>query len=285
MALVKLYLRRMLKNKFIELIDTLDIKEKVKVKSLLLQAIGFNIDSKHSKSNSSKIGGYPSITNENWPLCNERPLLFLAQINLDEINKMNNLLNLKGTLLFFICTDNVGYRYPTKKDEFKVLYIEDSNEAIANKNFSAIKEYSISFFEYFTFPSYQEFCVEKNNISDEDLEVVEDIENEMRYLIDENLTLDINHQALGHPKAVQGSVKFWWSKQYLGFDEESNLSKEDFKKVRQEEDNFILLLQLNFGDSKIEIDIFGDSVAYYGIHKQDLKNKNFNNVKLVMQNT
>lgn len=275
----------MLKNKFIELIETLEVKEKVKIKSLLLPAIGFNIDAKNSNLNSSKIGGYPSITNENWPLYNEKPLVFLGQINLDEINKINYLLNFKGTLFFFICIDDIGYRYPTKKGEFKVLYTEDNIETTVNKDLFTIKKHSLSFFEYLTFPSYQDYIIEKNNISNDDLEVIEDIENEMRYLIDENLILDINHQTLGYPKSVQESVRYCWSKEYLGFDEESNLSEEDFKRVRQEEDNFILLLQLNFGDSKIEIDIFGDSIAYFGIHKQDLKNKNFNNVKLVMQNT
>ena len=275
----------MLKNKFLELIETFEIKDKVKIKSLLLPAIGFNIASKHANSNSSKIGGYPPISNEIWPMYNGKPLVFLGQINLNEINKMNNLLNVKGSLLFFICIDDLGYRYPTKRDEFKILYIEDNIETVINKEFFTIKEHSLSFFEYFTFPSYQDYIIEKNNISDDDLEVIEDIENEIRYLIDENLTLDINHQTLGYPKAVQDSVLYSWSKEYLGLDEENNLSEEDFKRVREEEDNFILLLQLNFGDSKIEIDIFGDSIAYFGIHKEDLKNKNFNNVKLVIQNT
>lgn len=55
--------------------------------------------------------------------------------------------------------------------------------------------------------------------------------------------------------------------------------------IKIEEDNFILLLQLNFGDSRIGIDYFGESVAYFGIHKIDLEKLNFDNAILVMQNT
>lgn len=275
-----------LKNKVIDLINESEIKDKEKIKSFLLPSVGIKIKSSYSsKAKTSKIGGYPLISSENWPLYNGVPLLFLGQINLDYINKINNFLNLKGTLFFFIYTGDVGYRYPTKKDEFKVLYFEDNFELIQKYALSTIKEYSMSFFEFYTFPYYQENIIIKNQIKEDDLELIDEIENKIKYLLNENLDIDIEHQLFGHPKAIQGSVRFWWSKQYLGFEENEELSDEDLKLINQEEDNFILLLQLNFGDAKIEIDNFGDSVLYFGIHKQDLKNRNFDNVKLVIQNT
>ncbi|WP_445458516.1 DUF1963 domain-containing protein [Flavobacterium sp. HNIBRBA15423] len=229
------------------------------------------------------MGGNPFISDKNWPLYNGRPLLFLCKLSLDQINKINNSLKLKGNLFFFILLEDIGNRYPTKKGEFKVLYFEDNVLENDKNNYFKIKEHSISFFEHYTFPSFQECIIEKNNISDEDIEIIEEIESEIYLPIDENL--DISHQILGHPKAVQGSVRFWWSKQYFGFEEDTKLSEIDFKRVRQEENNFILLLQLNFDDAKIEVDYFGNSVAYFGIHKHDLENKNFENVKLIIQNT
>lgn len=102
-------------------------------------------------------------------------------------------------------------------------------------------------------------------------------------LINENY--DTEHQVLGHPRALQGTVRFWWAAKYLGFEEKNVFSEYEIQLINNEEENFLLLLQLNFGDMNIEVDSFGDSVAYFGIHRKDLQNKNFDNVVLVMQNT
>ena len=105
----------------------------------------------------------------------------------------------------------------------------------------------------------------------------------MRFLVDDNY--DVGHQVLGHPHAIQGAVRYCWAIKYLGLENIDILTNEQIRLIKQEEDKFILLLQLDFSDQKITIDYFGDSIAYFGIHQKDLKSKNFENVILVMQNT
>jgi uncharacterized protein YwqG len=273
----------MSKDEIFNLIDTSGVKNRDVIKSLLLPSIGLKLNSKHAKIETSKIGGYPSISGENWPSFNKKSLLFLGQISLAQISHMNNILPRKGILCFFLFTDDIGSRYPDKKGEFKIIYKENIHQELSIKSISSIKEYSISFFEYYTFPSYQEYIIKKNKISENDLSYIEEFENEVLSSVDESY--DIPHQLLGHPKAIQGTVRFWWAAKYLGFDEKTSFSPEEMRLIKMEEGKFILLLQLNFGDSKIEIDYFGDSVAYFGIHKIDLQNKNFDNALLVMQNT
>lgn len=273
----------MLKNKIIELINLSEIEDKDKIKSLLLSSVGFKLEEVKKESNLSKIGGYPSILENNWPLYNDRPLLFLGEISLREIEKLNNILPKEGLLCFFICIENIGSRFPEEKGEFKVKYIQENNLNLTKTNHENVLNHSLSFFEYYTFPSYQENIIQKENISEKDLEIVNDIENDIEILLDENY--DIEHQLLGHPKAVQGTVRFWWAKKYLGLDSATELTKQEIDLINKEEDKFILLMQINFGDSKIGIDYFGDSIAYFGIHKDDLQKNNFDNTILVMQNT
>jgi uncharacterized protein YwqG len=197
-----------------------------------------------------------------------------------------NLLPKNGILCFFIYTRDIGFRYPDKKGEFKVIFIKNIDNVVLENKFNTnnvINECQVTFFEYFTFPTYQEIIIEREQITEEELDVIDDIESEMLFLINENC--DTEHQLLGYPRALQGTVNFWWATKYLGIEEKESYTEEEMKSIKSEEENFILLLQINFGDSEIEIDNFGDSVAYFGIHKKDLQNKNFDNVILVMQNT
>ncbi len=76
-----------------------------------------------------------------------------------------------------------------------------------------------------------------------------------------------------------------WALNYLGFPLKSDYSEFELNKIKQEEENLILLLQLNLSDPKIEFEVFGDSVLYFGIHKTDFENENFENIILEVQNT
>jgi uncharacterized protein YwqG len=274
----------MLKDKINKLIDDKIYKNKEVIKSLLLPSIGFIIESKEIGFSSS-IGGQAPIDDNQFTFLKEKPLILIARIELSQISEMNNVLPKNGLLYFFICTDILDYRFPDKKEEFKVLYIDNASE-ISSKSFvkkNALKEYPISFFEYCTLPSYQEGIIKKNNISDDELNIINEIQEEIMLSVNEDF--EIPHQLLGHPNALQGTVKFWWAAKYLEIDTAIEISEEDMKRINEIEEDFVLLLQLNFNDSKIEIDNFGDSIAYFGILRNDLINKDFSKVVLEMQNT
>jgi len=277
-----------MKNKVIKLINQSDLESKKLIKSLLLPGIGFKLTER--KTHLSGIGGYPPIPDSQWPVFNGEPLTFLGQISLKEIASLNDLLPRSGMLCFFIYTGDKE-RFPGRKGEFKVLYVEEkdiltsaSGRVASDDQFDPVKEYGVSFFDHYTFPSYQDGIVEKNDLSDDDLDIISDIEWEVRHSL--GITdHDTIHQVLGHPHALQGTVRLHWAAAYCGIDIEDTLTEEELERTSREEDHFILLLQLDFGDPAIEIDAFGDSVAYFGIHKDDLMNLNFENVILVMQNT
>lgn len=271
------------KNDFLRLIYNTGVENTDVVKPLLLPSLGFKINSMSPTLNLSKIGGYPPIIKEDWSFLKEKPFLFLGQISLDQIREKNNLLPQNGILCFFLLVDDIGYRYPDRKGEFKVVYIESPVQNVINEEVVTIKERSISFFEYYTFPSYQESILQHINLNEEDLNIIVDIIQEIQYSI--TGSFDILHQVLGHPQAVQGTVRFWWAAKYLGFGDKTSFSEEEIKLINDEEEKFILLLQLNMGDSNIEIDYFGDCIVYFGIHKDDLQNMNFEKAVLVMQST
>jgi len=235
--------------------------------------------SESSKCN-SKIGG---ITTSKLSIPNNTQ--FIVQIDLSEIMQ-NNVLPNKGFLYFYIRTDK-NDSYPTLKNEFHVAYEDytiNVNNPMEKNKISFLKEKFMIFYNMITFPSYQESIWQKVKVSDDDIEKVSEIEEEALEYI-QNYEYDAPHHILGHPNALQGTVRFWWAAKYLGFPEDQQFSEEDIFLIENEEDNFILLLQLNFADPNIEIDVFGDSIAYFGIHKNDLQNRNFENAVLVFQNT
>lgn len=275
----------MKKNEILKLINDMGGKNEI-ISKLLLPNICFKLSMEaNEKRNYSKIGGLPMFYDKVWPELNNELLIFLCQISLSQISEINNILPKKGILYFFVFTNDIGYRFPDKKGEFKVIYTASPDENyFLKKDYSiGINELFINFYENYSFPSYQESIIEKNNITDNDLEIIDDIESEIMGSLENEY--DIEHQILGHPKAIQGTVRFWWALKYLKIEEKNSYTDEEIKLIKEEEDNFILLLQLNFGDPKIEFDYFGDSIAYFGIHQNDLQKNNFDNVILVMQNT
>lgn len=276
----------MKKNEILKLINDISGNNE-NINKLLQPNICFKLSSRQTdgKRNYSKIGGAPFFYDIIWPELNNKPLNFLAQISLDQISEINNILPKKGVLYFFVFTDDIGYRFPDRKGEFKVKYIESPNVDFFSEkeNTMSLNELFMDFCESYSFPSYQESIIEKNNVTDNELEIIDDIENEILYSLENDY--DIQHQIVGHPKAIQGTVRFWWALKYLRIEEKNFYTDEEIKLIKEEEDSFVLLLQLNFGDPKIEFDYFGDSIAYFGIHRKDLQNNNFENVILVIQNT
>ncbi len=254
---------------------------KDKIMSLLSTGFQFRLIDSNNLS-FSKVGETPEwLINSDWPMYNDEKLSFLCQIDLSEINHSEPLLPKKGILYFFVSKNE--NEFPDKKGQFKVIYSENypgvSNPTI-NDN-----DKKIIFSERLTFPSYQEHIMEKHNISEEESNILDEIESEI-FINTTDIKHDIEHQILGHPTAVQGTVRYWWATKYLQLDEHIPREKEEMKIIQDQEGNFILLLQVNFYDSTIiGFHCFGDAIAYFGIHKNDIENKNFDNVVLIFQNT
>ncbi len=79
---------------------------------------------------------------------------------------MNTVLPKKGFVcVFFLYTGDIGYRYPDRKGEFRVLYIENienikSNQTPFREKIELISEYSVSFFLNITLsPHTRKICI------------------------------------------------------------------------------------------------------------------------------
>lgn len=270
-----------MKQELINRINNLNSENKETILSLLEDCLFFSVD--ENSVNNSNIGNIElpiSFENKNF-----ENLKLIAKINLDDLDFFPVNFPKKGILLFFINTNDLGYRFPFNKDEFNVIYIDNIN--LIN-DFNKINKPNLVFKNSISFPSYQENIIETKNFDYLDSNIIQEVEDFIQSNF-YNFDYDTNHQIFGHPVAIQGTVRFWWSLSYLGYKYEDvdKLNEDEMTLIRKQEENFILLLEVNFGDPKINIetDIFGDSIAYFGIHKEDLINLDFNKVVLIMQNT
>lgn len=268
------------------------------IQSLVSPAIGIKLNTVHTKFNflnnllnnkhtvNSKIGGLPYI-NKNfvWPEVNNKPLTFLCQINLKDITKYNTDLPQTGVLYFFVANSEIQ-TYREAESDIKVIYQSNCDSCITQPtDIPVLQEYKIKFYEYYTIPSYQEKRILDHNFDFEILNDLNDLEEDIKELCRAGETF-FNHHMLGDPNAIQGSVRVFWGSKY------SNPADFHYEKIGEEAikyqnigEDFILLLQIDLEDNRIELPNYGDNCLYFGVHKDDLKKLNFNNVKLIIQST
>lgn len=250
--------------------------------------------------NKSKIGGKPYLPKDFiWPYYQELPLSFLAQINLKEVNSLDKdkLLPSKGMLYFFyeLETEEWGYK-PQSKGCAKVFYYEDiSNFSLIDfpenmEDDYKIPEFKVNFKSNISLPSYEDFF----NLV-EDKEELEDIT--------ENEFYDIYHSAydelskkylvpiekyiklLAYPDVIQNSMEEECAAVTRGFNMGGigypKKYKEEIKKASKD---WILLFQMDTLETSDYELMFGDSGhIYFWIKKEDLANRNFENIWLILQ--
>ena len=251
--------------------------------------------------NKSKIGGKPYLPKDFiWPYYQGLPLSFLAQINLEEVSSLDKdkLLPDKGILYFFyeLETQEWGYS-PQDKGCAKVFYFENnSNFDLIDfpkdmEDYYKIPEFKINFKSNISLPSYEDFF---NLI--EDKEELEDIT--------ENEFYDIYHSAydelskkylvpiekyiklLAYPDVIQNSMEEECEAVTRGFDmgDVESYPKKYQKEIRSASKDWILLFQMDTVETSDYELMFGDSGhIYFWIKKEDLANKNFENIWLILQ--
>jgi len=237
----------------------------------------------------SKIGGMPDVEEDfSWPEFDNLPLTFLAQINLTEVSSFNSELPSKGVLYFFVANGK-SEDYSQLVNNIRVIYLE--NDILKSRWIDKAKEserkeaYPIEFYQHYTLPSYQEKIIVDSEFYSGALEKLEDLEFYISELTqgDEDYT---RHHMLGDPNAIQGAVRMFWGAAMFRpkdiYYEELNEYMDLAEKIGEE---FVLLLQIDLYDKRINVSNYSDNYLYFGIHKEDLKNRNFDNTKLVMQNT
>ena len=248
----------------------------------------------------SKIGGKPYLPKDFiWPYYQGLPLSFLAQISLEEVSLLDKdkLLPSTGMLYFFyeLETQEWGYS-PQNKGCAKVFYFEDSSnfELIDfPKNMEddyKIPEFKINFKSNISLPSYEDFF----NLVEDKEELKDITENEFydiyhsaydelskKYLV----PIEKYIKLLGYPDVIQNSMEEECAAIARGFNMGGigypKKYKEEIKKASKD---WILLFQMDTIETSNYELMFGDcGHIYFWIKKEDLANKNFENIWLILQ--
>ena len=254
----------------------------------------------------SKIGGRPYLPKDFiWPYYQELPLSFLAQINLEEVSSLDKdkLLPNSGILYFFyeLETQEWGYS-PQDKGCAKVFYFEDiSNFELINfpedmEDYYKIPEFKVNFKSNISLPSYEDF----DNLNEDEkiLEKYKTYENfkdfedklfdEYSEICDEYMKSLKNYtKLLGYPDIIQNSMEEECAAVTRGI----NMGgigylhlKKYHDEIKKASKDWVLLFQMDTVESDDYELMFGDSGhIYFWIKKDDLANKNFDNVWLILQ--
>jgi len=239
----------------------------------------------------TKLGGYPDLPKKaSWVTSkfDDTYLSFLGQINLEEVKEFDEqeLLPKKGMLYFFFNLDS--------GDDGKVVFLEETTElerAVPPEEFKEqrksfwqrlftgrakkriLKESQVEVFKEYNSPSWDSLRLERiQKITGTDVKPINAFEEEIFEEL-ENETIS-NHHLIGNYKGIQG--------EYYELSV-TNFKIENFKKMTLPEIEKALKWQLLFqidSDKNLELS-WGDwGRIYFFIHEDDLKNQNFENVRI-----
>jgi uncharacterized protein YwqG len=256
------------------------------LKSYILLDIPKN--NKSINKGQSKLGGQPDLPkNIEWPNFNDKPMIFLGQINFAEFKELDieDILPDTGLVYYFIHFKEpenefgAEYNFLIDKKEYEVIYSTET--ALETRDFPEnlpdaykFNEQGISFKLGYCLPARESLEIEKFDPKDED--VIWDFNDEYGNVEGE--------QILGYCMPIQADVTWDWAFSYLNFPT-YELTDTDNKNIDEIRPDFINLLQFSLDNSQTGFNKIGISIGYFGIKKEDLKNKRFDKTILIFQDT
>lgn len=247
----------------------------------------------------SKFGGKPHLPESfEWPyykgcdfedILKNRPLSFLAQINLEEIAACDREHQLphKGMLYFFyeLCTMKWGFD-PDDKGCARVFYVEnpgDLQETDFPKDMEdefMLPELGLSFTSQTDLPDYEE-------ISEYITDLEWDSYEEERVIYGyEELGDEGVSKLLGYADLIQGNMLLECEEVNRGIDCGGipNIPEEQREALLHDSKEWMLLFQMSTVEKEDWELMFGDcGNIYFYIKKRDLQEKNFDNTWLILQ--
>jgi uncharacterized protein YwqG len=206
---------------------------------------------------SSKLGGHPDLLEDSiWPYNGQVPLSFLGQIKCSDVPALKDGLSLPETGILSFFYDMEDLPWESDESNIKVMY-QASDDIGSYKNRTSLEGAHVFDESILAFSVEYSFSEEV---------VVDFLDYDDEKSFDEMVFG--NHFRLSHlfgySQNIQDPIK-----------EEMNFSDEEY-------DDWLVLLQL---DSEESSDMMwgDDGKLYFMIHKEDLKNKNFDNVKMSLQ--
>ena len=247
---------------------------------------------KTNHKTNSKFGGNPIVDSCDfvWPMFNDKPMSFLAQIDLNEISKKTELewLTNTGSVLFFYDVRGMSWGFdPKDRGKWKVIYqnapsieleppLDLEAELVITEKFIEASKVEL-------LPSFEDQIIESLNLTDEEIDLYLEIGEHYPGL--DPLQDFPAHQMGGFPRPVQGNLMQFEAEQasngiYMG-DERGyqNTNDKDYELVKKE---WKLLFQF---DSDEDLDVmWGDlGMIYFWVERSKSKKNNFEDVWLVLQ--
>ena len=225
----------------------------------------------------SKFGGAPDVSQDfEWPMWNEKPLGFLAQINLEEIADFDveNLLPKTGLLSFFFFPWDFGYAEndASMRDSWQVFHFESENwvrlavrEELSSENAQSV------------FPCVLTLKAEWTTKPPADFQfTIEELDqlHEVFYAAFE--LPRPRHRLLGWPDEVQGPV----AEQCAEFSGDIDLSDPNWDEAQAncKIEEWRLLFQMDADWKETGCEWGDDGTNFYMIRQTNLKSENFDDV-------
>jgi uncharacterized protein YwqG len=271
------------KNHISNIWEKIESKVKNSIKISLVK-----VDESEILIGQSKIGGSPDLPKHiDWFQFNKKPMSFIAQINLSEINvyDLEEKLPKKGMLYFFYDAEQEIWGFdPKDKDGSKVLYIKDNNLELERKTvpenldeWSIYNSCKLEFKSMLNIPNCESNLMENIKLNDEEFDAFNDVIAK----VNED---DFRNKLLGHSDNVQGGMELECelvtNNLYCG--DGSAYEDPKAKNLEKNVDLWNLLLQI---DSNDEANMGWGDVGrlYFWIRENDLKEEKFENSWVILQ--
>lgn len=254
---------------------------------------GITISHKKAKESTlklgqSKLGGTPDLPkNINWFNFNDKPMSFIAQINLSEASDFDieNKLPKTGILYFFYDAEQETWGFdPKDRNCSKVYYYKGDITELERKSipenldeYSIFKACKLSFSTSINLPNFQSSVMDSIQFTEEEEEAFDELIEE----IDED---DEINKLLGHSDNIQGGMELdcelVTNDLYCG--DGTGYRNPKAKLLKNNIDLWHLLLQVDSNDKANMM--WGDlGRLYFWIRENDLKAENFENSWLILQ--
>ena len=233
----------------------------------------------------SRLGGLPAIQGRfEWPHWRERPLSFVADIELAEIAAASKFdwLPDSGRLLFFYDSEQDAWGFDPKDKGAWAVYFDPSEEAAplavpppGLPSHGRYPEVPIEAAESVSFPGPERLGEAIGELSDDEWAAV-----------DERRRTDLPaHQIGGYPSPVQGEgmeLECQMASNGVHVGEPEGYNSAQAQSLQAGAADWQLLLQLDSNDAADMM--WGDvGMLYFWVRKQDSANKDFSKVWMVLQ--
>lgn len=252
---------------------------------------------KGSPTGRSKLGGSPLLPEGvDWPRRGQKPLMFIAQIDLDEVRRhlRDPALPPTGLLSFFYEADRwTSGDSPTDRGAWRVLLLSDpvsprrppalSPPAVPNHydpSTWGFEEARITFVPRISLPEAEHLMVERLGVGGDDYQAYGALMDELR----QAHALEGVTQLLGYPAEIQHDPFITCQLAAIGVD---TLTIEDWRaenitRLLEARESWRLLLQVDC-ISEIGMEWADSGLLYFSMRDGDLRTRQWDNSWLVME--